>query len=201
MSVSAAVEQMIETVPSADCGHPSAVLGDTLGGLFGLGDGSKPDGSTASRALFVQFAGSPLAVAGAGIGSLPLGNLGGIAGLLNSGSSSSSSGSGVLGSIGQGIAGVFGKIGSFFGGFLAGGGDVTPGKAYIVGEKPPELFVPRSAGTVVSSVPNGGDTKIVNVGGVHFHGVTDGDSFKKSPTQISSQMSRATSIGLARNGR
>jgi hypothetical protein len=36
---------------------------------------------------------------------------------------------------------------------LAGGGDVMPGKAYIVGEKRPELFVPGMAGKVLPSVP------------------------------------------------
>ena len=41
-------------------------------------------------------------------------------------------------------------------GALAGGGDVLPGRAYVVGEKRPELFVPNSAGHVYPSVGQGG---------------------------------------------
>lgn len=65
--------------------------------------------------------------------------------------------------LGQGpLAGLFGLtgsngnvggiIGALFGGFRAGGGDVSSNKAYIIGERGPELFVPRASGTVV---PNG----------------------------------------------
>jgi lambda family phage tail tape measure protein len=44
-------------------------------------------------------------------------------------------------------------MGAFFPGLkipgLAGGGDAKAGKAYIVGEKGPELFVPKNSGTVI----------------------------------------------------
>jgi hypothetical protein len=43
----------------------------------------------------------------------------------------------------------FSKI---FGGARAGGGGVSPGKAFLVGEQGPELFVPPSSGRIV---PNG----------------------------------------------
>jgi hypothetical protein len=36
-----------------------------------------------------------------------------------------------------------------------GGGDVAAGKAYVVGEKRPELFVPSSSGRIEPSVPSG----------------------------------------------
>ncbi|MBF0185469.1 MAG: hypothetical protein HQM06_13945 [Magnetococcales bacterium] len=39
-----------------------------------------------------------------------------------------------------------------FGGYYASGGDVSPDKAYIVGEKGPEWFIPSSSGTIL---PNG----------------------------------------------
>jgi hypothetical protein len=39
--------------------------------------------------------------------------------------------------------GGFFSIFSLFGGFLAEGGDVTPGKAYVVGEEHPEFFIPK----------------------------------------------------------
>jgi lambda family phage tail tape measure protein len=52
-----------------------------------------------------------------------------------------------------GAGGILSTIGSFFGGFFAGGGQPPVGKASIVGENGPELFVPKTAGTIV---PNGG---------------------------------------------
>lgn len=45
-----------------------------------------------------------------------------------------------------------GMLSSFFNMFRANGGSVTSGEPYIVGEKGPELFVPRASGTIV---PNG----------------------------------------------
>lgn len=42
-----------------------------------------------------------------------------------------------------------GLVSSFFGGFRATGGPVSSDKAYIVGEKGPELMVPNSSGTVI----------------------------------------------------
>lgn len=47
-----------------------------------------------------------------------------------------------------------------FGGGMAGGGYVSMGSAYLVGEKGPELFVPKTSGTIV---PNGGASVQVNV--------------------------------------
>lgn len=48
-----------------------------------------------------------------------------------------------------------GIIGSFFGGMRAGGGPVEAGKAYVVGERRAELFVPRTSGAILPSVPAG----------------------------------------------
>ena len=52
-------------------------------------------------------------------------------------------------------------LGGFIGGFLGGlfkenGGPVKAGQPYIVGERQPELFVPRTSGTILPSVPSGG---------------------------------------------
>ncbi len=61
-----------------------------------------------------------------------------------------------------------GLFSSFFGGARAGGGYTNAGKAYLVGEKGPELFMPNTSGTVVPSGPTmqmmggGGGTSIVN---------------------------------------
>ena len=57
-------------------------------------------------------------------------------------------------------------IGGFLGGLLGGlfkenGGPVKAGQPYIVGEKRPELFVPRTSGTILPSVPSGGSMSVV----------------------------------------
>jgi len=44
---------------------------------------------------------------------------------------------------------IGGTLGDIFGGFFADGGQPPVGKASIVGERGPELFVPRSAGTII----------------------------------------------------
>ena len=56
----------------------------------------------------------------------------------------------LLKAAGGGIGSI---LGSIFGGFFAEGGNPPVGKASIVGENGPELFVPKTAGTIV---PNGG---------------------------------------------
>lgn len=48
-----------------------------------------------------------------------------------------------------GGGGLGGFLSNIFGGFRASGGPVQPGKAYVVGEKGPELIVPGSVGTVI----------------------------------------------------
>jgi tape measure domain-containing protein len=53
--------------------------------------------------------------------------------------------------------GIGGFLGGFLGGlFRANGGPVKAGQPYIVGERQPELFIPRSSGTILPSVPTGG---------------------------------------------
>jgi hypothetical protein len=42
-------------------------------------------------------------------------------------------------------------LGSFFGGFRAGGGDVDAGMAYVVGEAGREVFIPDQPGQIVSN--------------------------------------------------
>lgn len=71
----------------------------------------------------------------------------------------------------SGGSSVFGSILSgIFGGFKAAGGPVEAGKAYVVGERRPELFVPSTSGRIIPNMGNGGggyrggDT-IVNIQG------------------------------------
>lgn len=54
-----------------------------------------------------------------------------------------------FGKVIRGVGGVFGGI---FGGFRANGGPVDAGRAYLVGERGPELFMPGRSGTII---PNG----------------------------------------------
>jgi hypothetical protein len=78
---------------------------------------------------------------------------------------------GNFGGTGQ-IGGLLGSLGSFiFGGARAGGGPVSPGRAYLVGERGPEIVVPRAAGTVVPNHAMGGTSVTVNVAA----GVTRGE--------------------------
>jgi len=80
----------------------------------------------------------------------------------------------ITGPLAQAIGGAAGgfdfsklitTVGSWFGGAFAGGGDPPMGKVSLVGENGPELFVPKTAGTIV---PNhamgrtGGDTNVFN---------------------------------------
>ncbi|MBL4800165.1 MAG: hypothetical protein JKY50_22445 [Oleispira sp.] len=48
-----------------------------------------------------------------------------------------------------GTGGTSNLISSLFGGFRAEGGPVASNKAYVVGEKGPEIFAPSSSGTIV----------------------------------------------------
>lgn len=56
-----------------------------------------------------------------------------------------------------GVGGLFGGLASglfgLFGGGRAAGGDVEPGKYYVVGEKRPEIFVPGTAGRILPNKP------------------------------------------------
>ena len=76
------------------------------------------------------------------------------AALFNSGPFASGGGGGLLGGL-FGGGGGGGILGGLFGGFREDGGPVQAGKAYVVGEKQPELFVPRTNGTIIPQVPTG----------------------------------------------
>lgn len=58
----------------------------------------------------------------------------------------------VFSGIGGGGGGIGNILGAIFGGKRAAGGPVSAGRAYLVGEKGPELMVPRMSGRIV---PNG----------------------------------------------
>ena len=70
----------------------------------------------------------------------------------------------ILGALFGGLAGssnaFLSALGGAFGGARAMGGPVSSGKAYLVGERGPELFVPGSSGQIV---PNGATSVTVNI--------------------------------------
>lgn len=57
--------------------------------------------------------------------------------------------SGIFGKKAGGILGAIGTIGLQIAGYREKGGPVSAGKAYVVGEKRPELFVPNTSGSIV----------------------------------------------------
>jgi hypothetical protein len=64
----------------------------------------------------------------------------------------------------QGGKGIGGFLGGILGGlFRANGGPVKAGKPYIVGERQPELFVPRTSGTILPSTDIGGGDNTTNM--------------------------------------
>jgi hypothetical protein len=159
----------------------SGLLGGVLG-KFGIG---APGGGGTSSSSALGTQGNPMYVisasgAGGGLGGIQLPGLSGAGG--DSGGSFSDA------------------ISAAFGGGLADGGDMTPGKAYLVGEDHPEiLFAGRSGGSVSPSLKMGGGTTVNQTN--HYHGVSDADSFRRSEAQTAASHARDTSIALKRNGR
>ena len=101
-----------------------------------------------------------------------------------------------IGGIVKSFGSIFGKL---FGGFLEGGGDVSPGHAYIVGEKHPEFFIPRQAGQVAPSLKMSTGGHTVN-NHIYIQGVSDFDSFQRSSSQVMARIHQSTALALARNG-
>jgi hypothetical protein len=73
----------------------------------------------------------------------------------------------------------------FFGGGLASGGAADPGKAYLVGEKGPEMFYPKVQGQVAPAAQN----VVININ------AKDAQSIINSRSQISSQLTYALRQG------
>lgn len=98
------------------------------------------------------------------------------------------------GGSGGGAGGLLGLAVNLLGGLLgapgrATGGPVGPGKAYRVGERGPELFVPTSAGRIESGGGGGRDIRItVNVGG---GAASDPQRMAQSGRQIAKAVRRA----------
>ena len=66
------------------------------------------------------------------------------------------------GGVGGNLLGGFSKaLSGLFGGARAGGGPVSPGQAFLVGERGPELFVPNNAGQINANGSGRGGINIV----------------------------------------
>jgi phage-related minor tail protein len=77
-------------------------------------------------------------------------------------------------------------------GALAGGGPVSAGGTYLVGEAGPELFTPAGAGSITSNA----DLKSAMRPQIVLNVQTqDASSFLKSRSQIAAAMSRALALG------
>ena len=152
-------------------------LGKAIPGLKGplggiLGAAQKKDGQGQGTALWVQLAGAGPATPG-GISGLP--NLPGI----NENWGGEEAGTGLGGEAGataaegaasSGVTGFLGKLlAGLFGGGKAGGGEVSAGSAYLVGERGPELYTPGQQGNIHTAaetrgmMAGGGDTHITNI--------------------------------------
>lgn len=143
-------------------GLEDAVVSFATSGKLSFGDFAK---SVIADLVRIQARAAISGLAQMGIqlvGSLFGGSLGGagsFGGAASAASGVASGSSTVLAGDYFGTAGsVSGSYGTgLFGGFRADGGDVQAGKAYVVGEKRPEVFVPAQSGRILPSVDRGGD--------------------------------------------
>jgi hypothetical protein len=100
----------------------------------------------------------------------------------------SSSGTGGGGGLAKALAAA---VGTVFSGARADGGPVSPGGAYLVGERGPEVFRPTTGGSIA---PAGGSGVNVTVN------VQGGDtvSLARSDAQLAQALARAVSLGARR---
>jgi len=61
------------------------------------------------------------------------------------------------------VKGVSGLIDKVFGGGKASGGSVNAGISYLVGEQGPELFTPKTNGTIIPNNRLGGGSSVTNI--------------------------------------
>jgi hypothetical protein len=94
-----------------------------------------------------------------------------------------------------GAVGGSSAVDQLLGGARAMGGQVDAGRAYLVGERGPELFVPSSRGAVTPNSQLGGGGMVVNVSIVAH----DVQSFTRSEQQVTSQIARSIALARARN--
>lgn len=107
-----------------------------------------------------------------------------------------------LGSLLSNQGGFLGSLGSAFGGGHAMGGDVTPGKTYLVGEQGPELLqVGGAGGSIIPNNQIGGGGGGQNITVVQNISTPAPDAFRKSQAQIHSQAFAQVRSSASRLGR
>ena len=94
---------------------------------------------------------------------------------------------------GGGLFNLGGLVGSILG--LPGratGGNVSPGRGYLVGERGPELFVPTSAGRVENNAALGGSREVrVSINVTAPQGASAPQALQRSSRQVASAVRRA----------
>lgn len=88
-------------------------------------------------------------------------------------------------------------MGALFGGARAEGGPVAAGRAYMVGERGPEMIVPTAAGLVVPNDQLGGKQQTVNIT-QHFS--VAGPVDRRTESRIAASALAGAQRALARNG-
>jgi len=73
----------------------------------------------------------------------------------------------------------------------ASGGNVSSGVSHLVGERSPELFVPAVSGNVISNNQLNSSTNSRPINLVMNINVPDGESFRKSQSQIMTEIIQA----------
>jgi lambda family phage tail tape measure protein len=96
-----------------------------------------------------------------------------------------------------GASGIGAGLLSFFGGFFADGGSPPMGKASIVGENGPELFIPRTPGTIIPNDMLGGGGSVQN-NNYHNYSISAIDA--KSVAQLFYE-NRMTMFGVTEKAR
>ncbi len=93
--------------------------------------------------------------------------------------------------------GIFSSIGSMLG--FADGGSPPVGVPSIVGERGPEIFVPKTAGTIIPNNALGGSSPTVNITNVFQSGVTRQELATLMPVMVS-QSKQAVFEAIERGG-
>jgi len=112
---------------------------------------------------------------------------------------------GALGGLGGGASGSWmSKFAGLFGGGRASGGDVIGQRSYLVGERGPELFIPRTTGQILNTEQTRALASAGSGVGRNVHQVIqvkiDGRPDRRTPEQIARHAGRQTRRVLSRTG-
>lgn len=156
------------------------------GGLLGSLGGVLGGGQNATGSAALTTAGTTLTTAGT---------------LLNTGATQLIAAATTLqtSSLSGGAGGGGDLLSSFsdFGGGFADGGDITPGRSYLVGERGPELFSPGRSGSITpKGALAGGRSQTINQS-INIS-TPNADSFARSQAQIGAQTARDAQIAHSR---